>query len=102
MEKPYTAKRSQAQWQQILQDQQSSGLTISDYCKRSEISLSSFYQWRSKLGFSAKNQKRIKTDTVNLAEDWIALPSQGSTDKSSSWDVELNLPHGVTLKMRAV
>ena len=34
--------RSQEQWQSIIKDQQSSGLTIIDYCRQHKLSLTSF------------------------------------------------------------
>ena len=41
--------RSQEQWQSIIEDQQSSGLTIIDYCRQHKLSLTSFYAHRKKL-----------------------------------------------------
>ena len=35
--------RSQEQWQTIIDDQQTSGLTIIDYCQQQQLSTSSFY-----------------------------------------------------------
>ena len=41
--------RSQEQWQSIIKDQQSSSLTIIDYCRQHKLSLTSFYAHRKKL-----------------------------------------------------
>ena len=40
--------RSQVQWQTIIEDQQTSGLTILDYCQQQQLSTSSFYAVRKK------------------------------------------------------
>lgn len=61
--------RSQAQWQAIIEDQQSSGLTISDYCLQHQLSATSFYAVRKKLGKSTGNFVRAKvTQQVELVE----------------------------------
>lgn len=40
--------RSQKQWQAILEEQQTSGLTIIDYCREHQLLISSFYIFRKK------------------------------------------------------
>jgi hypothetical protein len=40
--------RNQEQWQTLIEDQQKSGLTITDYCHQNQLSTSSFYAARSK------------------------------------------------------
>jgi len=41
--------RSQEQWQTILNEQQTSGLTIIEYCREHQLSTSSFYVFRKNL-----------------------------------------------------
>jgi len=38
--------RSQKQWKALLEGQQTSGLTIIDYCREHQLSTSSFYVFR--------------------------------------------------------
>ena len=38
--------RNQEQWQVIIEKQQTSGLTIIDYCREHQLSTSSFYVFR--------------------------------------------------------
>lgn len=44
--------RSPDQWRQILEDQQQSGLTISEFCRQQKISVSCFFSQRKKLGLA--------------------------------------------------
>jgi len=52
--------RSQEQWQIIIEDQQTSGLTILDYCKQQQLSTSSFYAVRKKISMPSGNFVRAK------------------------------------------
>ena len=62
--------RSQEQWQTIIEDQQSSGLTIIDYCQQQQLSTSSFYAVRKKISLSSGNFVRAKiTQQVELIEE---------------------------------
>ncbi len=61
--------RSQEQWQTIIEDQQTSGLTILDYCQQ-QLSTSSFYAVRKKISLSSGNFVRAKiTQQVELIEE---------------------------------
>jgi len=51
---------SQEQWQTIIEDQQTSGLTILDYCQQQQLSTSSFYALKKKLSLSSGNFVRAK------------------------------------------
>ncbi|MFQ3338266.1 MAG: putative transposase, partial [Colwellia sp.] len=68
--------RSQKQWQIIIDDQQTSGLTIIDYCQQQQLSTSSFYAVKKKLGLTSGNFVRAKiTQQVEIieAKDSITL-----------------------------
>jgi putative transposase len=61
--------RSQEQWQTIIDDQQTSGLTTIDYCQQQQLSTSSFYAVKKKLGLTSSNFVRAKiTQQVKLIE----------------------------------
>jgi hypothetical protein len=47
--------RSKKQWQAIIEEQQASGLSIIDYCQQHQLSTTSFYAVRKKLGLSSSN-----------------------------------------------
>jgi len=62
--------RSQEQWQTIIKDQQASGLAIIDYCQQHQLSTTSFYAVRKKLGLSSGNFIRAKiTQQVDVIEE---------------------------------
>lgn len=52
--------RNPAQWQTIFNEQKTSGLTVIDYCRKHQLSTSSFYLFRKKLGLSTSNFVRTK------------------------------------------
>ncbi|NQZ52502.1 MAG: IS66 family insertion sequence element accessory protein TnpB [Moritella sp.] len=62
--------RSQEQWQTIIEDQQTSGLTIIEYCQQQQLTTSSFYAVRKKFNLSSGNFVRAKiTQQVELIEE---------------------------------
>ena len=66
--------RSQGQWQTIIEDQQTSGLTIIDYCQQQQLSTSSFYAVRKKISLSSGNFVRAKiSQQVELIEEQIFI-----------------------------
>ena len=89
-------KRTSEQWQHIFNEHQQSGLPIKQFCERNKIAVSNFYSWRKKL--------LANTELAALKppqQDWqeITLPQPSTSDKQA-WLIELNLPNGVSLKMR--
>ena len=66
--------RSQEQWKTIIEDQQTSGLAIIDYCQQQQLSTSSFYALRKKLSLSSDNFVRAKiTQQVELVEEQAVI-----------------------------
>mgnify|MGYP000026182462 FL=1 len=66
--------RSQEQWQVIIEDQQTSGLTIIDYCQQHQLSTTSFYAARKKLGLSSGNFVRAKiTKHLEVIEEQSSI-----------------------------
>lgn len=52
--------RNETQWQILIQNQQTSGLTISNYCQQHQLSTSSFYAFKKKLGLTSNSFVRAK------------------------------------------
>lgn len=66
--------RSKKQWQAIIEGQQASGLTIIDYCQQHQLSTTSFYAVRKKLGLSSSNFVRAKiTQQVEVIEEQASI-----------------------------
>jgi len=66
--------RSPDQWRDIIQDQQSSGLDIVTYCQQQQISTTTFYSARKKLGLSSSQFVRAKfTKQIEVIEERPAI-----------------------------
>jgi putative transposase len=66
--------RSQAQWQTIIKEHQSSGLTVIEYCQQQQLSTSSFYAVKKKLSLSPGNFVRAKiTQQIKFVEDKASI-----------------------------
>ena len=86
---------SPEQWQQVIDQQQASGMSQRTFCNTHDIRLSTFTHWKRKL------QSRPVTAPKEPSEqkEWIEL-SPGLQTASQTWLLELELPGGVTLRMR--
>ena len=95
--RPYT-RRSPAQWQQYIDDQPASGLTIAAYCQHHQLATSNFYYWRSKLN------SRVASTVESAEDDWLAMPAASSSltqmDETRA-KVTLSLPGGITLSIES-
>ena len=85
-------RRTADQWQTIIDQYPQSNLTVTEYCQQTNVSLSCFYQWRTKL---YQNDNPISTPPQN---DWLAITNH-SPELEKQWDIELSLPNGVVLRM---
>ena len=62
--------RNETQWQTLIQNQQTSGLTISDYCQQHQLPSSSFYAIKKKLGLTSNSFVRAKvTQQIEFIEE---------------------------------
>jgi putative transposase len=62
--------RNETQWQTLIQNQQTSGLTISDYCQQHQLPSSSFYAFKKKLGLTSNSFVRAKvTQQIEFIEE---------------------------------
>ena len=90
-------RRSRAQWEELVELQLSSGLSAPKFCEKAGVSYQSFMSWRKKFATREVNSndspKFIELTTPdNIAE------SEHSTS-SSQWQVELDLGHGIQLRI---
>jgi len=79
--------RSPDQWRQILEDQQQSGLTISEYCRQHKISTSGFFTQRKKHGL-----------THTTASAFIST----KVTKQTSTEVHRDVKQPIVLELSAV
>ena len=86
-------RRSRDQWRALIQEQQESSLNQAEFCHSRGLCLGTFYNWKKKLGVTAPAQSQ--------PVDWLELPVQKNALCSSSpWDIELQLPGNIILRMR--
>ena len=84
-------RRSQAQWQSLVDQWQQSQLSAAAFCKANHIGYASFCQWRKRL------TQQPERPTVNQPA-FIDLSSLGPTNKAG-WHIVLNLGDGLSLTL---
>ena len=88
-----TKRRTREQWQELVDKQAESELTVSEFCAQHALTVSNFYLWR----------KKLSDDSQSLApqDNWLAfdMPTSGNQSAGSTWEIELALPGGVVLRM---
>ena len=95
--KPFS-RRTPAQWQQIINDQVIGGLPQKAYCHQHGLSLATFCKWKKKLaGHQHVDDTRSVSPTAN---DWLEVPTPENEPRDNRWNRELELPGGVTLRIR--
>jgi hypothetical protein len=65
-------------WQQVIDAQAQSGLTIHDFCKANRLAESSFYLWRGRL------KKSKATGQIQFAEVISTTSDKGSSNNHQS------------------
>lgn len=85
--------RSRDQWQSIIDDFSSSGLSAPKFCEQNNLPYGSFAKWRLKLLPTKKSSARKPSDHSFL--DLSLLPSV--QEKDAQWHITLKLGNGVEL-----
>lgn len=82
-------RRTDSEWQSILDQWKKSGLVPREYCRKHGIHLTSFRRWRDRLSAAEVNDAFVPVTA--------ALPATPST---SPWSLEVTLPNGVQLRFQ--
>ncbi|QJR79325.1 transposase [Alteromonas pelagimontana] len=85
-------KRNAEQWQQVIEQQVNSGLTVSEFCTQHKLTAASFYLWRKKLSGTDRSASLKQNE-------WLAFDMPASASPDTPWQIELALPGGVVLRM---
>ncbi|WP_257295686.1 hypothetical protein [Endozoicomonas sp. YOMI1] len=90
-------RRTSSQWQNLINQQQESGVSQKAFCELNDICLSTFTLWKRKL-----TQATVKSAQPEHGPEWHQLPTgfDDPVPDPSKWDMELELPGGVILRMR--
>jgi transposase-like protein len=75
---PTRSSRSAAQWAALVEESESSNLSIRAFCERSDVPIGQFYAWRSKLRTTAES-KRGGFTPVRLQAAVEVEPQKGTT-----------------------
>ena len=91
-------RRTQGEWSELLAEQVVSGLSQRAFCEARGLSVSSFTY--------AKRRAKTTQDKgeQNAVSEFVPLNLENSPGSSTvaSWDIELALPTGITLRIRSV
>ncbi len=83
------ARRTRAQWTEVLQRFDISGLGPHEFCRREGLAVSTLQRWRNQIG---------RTPAAAFVE---LTPASTPSTPEASWTIELSLPNGVCLRMQA-
>lgn len=88
-------RRSRQQWSELIELQPGSGLSIPKFCDQAGVSYQSFMAWRKKLEIPVSSS----IDSPQFVE--LTSPDNDVNDSTPiiPWQVELDLGHGVRLRL---
>ena len=82
-------RRSADQWQNLIQQHAHSSLSIAEFCRKKNLSTSSFHRWRRVL--------RYKPGQAGFLE---VNPPPAAENPQTTWLLEMDLPGGGHLRLR--
>ena len=91
-------RRSQEEWERILDRFHSSGMTGAAFCRRENLAKSSFEKWRKKIGRRSKAVAPTFVEWPTPADP--ALASTTISPALSSGELELSFPGGVVIRWK--
>ena len=100
MKRTQRIRRSHAQWREIFTQFEASSLSTTAFCKQQGIVYGSFMPWRQRVDVATSHSAQVSAD------DWLPIQVAAGAEQDSptarGWDIELALPGGVQLRMRAL
>lgn len=83
--------RTSEQWIKLINEFDPRLQTINEFCQIKNIGTSSYYKWKGKLGL---------TESTELPA-FVPIQTQpySTTQKTPEWDLELELGHGIILRL---
>jgi len=82
-------RRTADQWQALIEQHAHSSLSAAEFCRRKDLSVSSFHRWRRILRHKLQPSGFLEIEPPSCAED-----------SGSAWLLEVDLPGGVHLRLR--
>ena len=90
-------RRTESEWQAILDRYVRSGLSESAFCRRAKLSRVSFGKWKRKL--ATKTSAPIGGEPPFV--EWVAPEGELEEEAQTAGAFELSLPGGVVLRWKA-
>ena len=90
-------RRPRTYWVRWTEEYARSGMSVTAFCAKHTLPVKTFSRWRRRLAEEAERE---------TAPGFIELPSDASSSSStaaspvSGWELELELPEGVRLRLR--
>jgi len=83
-------RRTPDQWQALVEQQARGSFSIAEFCRRKDLSLSSFHRWRRIL----PHKRQPETGFLEIEPPRAVDPSP------ATWQLEVDLPGGGHLRLR--
>ena len=91
-------RKSASQWQQLVEQQQASGLSATRFCQDNNLAYASFCHWRRRLrGEEAQVPSTQQTNNAAFIDLGTLLP-----DHARPWHIVLRLGNGIELCLNQV
>ena len=88
-------RRSVEEWQALVAEQEQSEHTQAAFCRLKGITVAGLGYWRRRF------RQKAEVDNRRAIGDWIELPRMDA-GTSGGWHIELELSHGVCLRLKAI
>lgn len=74
-----TTRRSRAQWDAIIADQEASGESVPDYCRRRQLNVKNFYNRRKRLrsGLETKPETFVRIEAMSSPGQVLCIQTPG-------------------------
>ena len=93
-------RRTASEWEALLAAQRSSGLSEAAFCRRKQVSKSSFANWKKRQGRKLATRKaKAPAGFVEVASP-VSISSSSSALTLSAGEFELRLPGSVVLRWK--
>ena len=86
-------RRTAAEWREVIEAQEASGLSVLAFCEREKLSRSAFARWRREL-----SQGSAGAAEASFVE--LPMPRAATPRPLAAGELEISLPGGVTLRWR--
>ena len=88
-------QRSRDQWQTLVSEFASSGLTKVAFCKKHGIATSCLYRWQKVF-----TEQPVRDDFIDITQPVAGATPAPFTADNEQWQVELELGAGIVLRLR--